>query len=58
MSHVQVACKRIVTISQTMGEKIDEMRAWANDRAIMADESLETRPAGAILKFKIMVDLT
>lgn len=55
--HVHNACKRIVPISQTMGEKIDELRAWANDRAVMADVSLETRPAIATPKSKILADL-
>jgi AAA+ superfamily predicted ATPase len=55
--HLLEAAKRIIPISMTMGEKIDELRAWANDRAVMADEPLEPKPVAVATSASRMADL-
>jgi SpoVK/Ycf46/Vps4 family AAA+-type ATPase len=41
---LMAASSRIVPISQTMGEKIAELRSWATNRALFASEPLEPKP--------------
>jgi SpoVK/Ycf46/Vps4 family AAA+-type ATPase len=56
--HVLKAARRLVPISRTMGDKIDEHRNWANERAIQADEPFtEPRPIAKVSASTRMSDL-
>jgi SpoVK/Ycf46/Vps4 family AAA+-type ATPase len=49
------SAKRIVPISTTMKTQIDELRNWANGRAIPAGEPLESQPKAASKKAAIEI---
>lgn len=51
------AVQTLVPISQTMPEKIDELRSWASNRAIMADAPLEKKPDMVATAVSRMSDL-
>ena len=44
-THLARAARQIIPISTTMNEKINDLRSWANGRALMAGDPLEPKPA-------------